>query len=116
MKFKLDENLPVDLVDDLTRLGHDTDTVEGEDLKGANDATVLLSARKSNRILMTLDKGAASILEHPASEHGAVVLFRPAERGRGAVLEFVRTRLQNLLKLDLENRLVVVTTSRIPIR
>ncbi len=35
MKFKLDENLPIELVKDLHRLGHDSDTVFQEELRGA---------------------------------------------------------------------------------
>lgn len=30
MKFKLDENLPVEIVDDLRKLGYDADTVSDE--------------------------------------------------------------------------------------
>jgi hypothetical protein len=32
MKFKLDENLPYELAEDLTRLGHEADTVFSEGL------------------------------------------------------------------------------------
>lgn len=35
MKFKLDENLPVDLVSDLRQAGHDADSVPDEGLTGA---------------------------------------------------------------------------------
>jgi len=62
MKFKLDENLPQELADDLVRLGHEVDTVHGEGLVGADDTSVLQAARASGRILMTLDKGIASLL------------------------------------------------------
>jgi predicted nuclease of predicted toxin-antitoxin system len=55
MRFKLDENLPHELADDLTRLGHDADTVHSEGLVGAEDAVVVKAARSSSRILMTLD-------------------------------------------------------------
>jgi predicted nuclease of predicted toxin-antitoxin system len=61
MKFKLDENLPLELADDLTRLGHDADTVFSEGLAGSEDATVVQAAQSSERILMTLDIGIASL-------------------------------------------------------
>jgi predicted nuclease of predicted toxin-antitoxin system len=41
VKIKLDENLPVELVTDLRRLGHDADTVAGEGLHGAADPAVV---------------------------------------------------------------------------
>ena len=116
MKFKLDENLPRELADDLARLGHEADTVHSERLVGAEDATVVQAARASGRILMTLDKGIASLLQYPVNEHGGVVLFRPDESGRRSVLFFVRSRLKSLMELELGGRLTVVGPTRIRIR
>ena len=45
MRFKLDENLPRELADDLRRLGHDPDSIVEEGLSGAKDRTVLQAAR-----------------------------------------------------------------------
>jgi predicted nuclease of predicted toxin-antitoxin system len=53
VKFKLDENLPVELVTDLRGLGHDADTVADEGLCGAADPAVVDAAFASDRILIT---------------------------------------------------------------
>ena len=116
MKFKLDENLPRELADDLTNLGHEADTVFSEGLAGAEDAKVVQAAQTSGRILMTLDKGIASLLQYPIHEHGGTVLFRPDESGRRSVLSFVRSRLAYLMELELVGRLTVVGPTRIRIR
>jgi predicted nuclease of predicted toxin-antitoxin system len=116
MKFKLDENLPRELADDLLRLGHEADTVYSEGLAGAEDASVVRATRASGRILMTLDKGIASLLQYPANEHNGIVLFHPDESGRRSVLSFVRSRLENLVALELAGRLTVVGSTRIRIR
>jgi hypothetical protein len=116
VKFKLDENLPIELVDDLHSLGHDADTVISEGLRGATDPTVVHAALASDRILLTLDKGIANLKRYPTHQHAGVVLFRPDTFGRGAVLSFVRTRLPELLLIDLIGRLTVVTASRIRFR
>ncbi|HUO26562.1 MAG TPA: DUF5615 family PIN-like protein [Candidatus Aquilonibacter sp.] len=116
MRFKLDENLPYELAADLVRLGHDADTVFGEDLIGAEDARIGAAARNSARILMTLDKGIASLLRYPANEHAGLVLFRPDVSGRREVLSFVRSRLASLLDLEITGRLTVVTPTRIRVR
>ena len=50
MKFKLDENLPVELVTDLRGLGHDADTVIDEGLRGAADPAVVDAAFAADRI------------------------------------------------------------------
>jgi hypothetical protein len=41
MNFKIDENLPTELADELRQLGHDADTVYGEGLAGAMDPEVV---------------------------------------------------------------------------
>jgi predicted nuclease of predicted toxin-antitoxin system len=116
MRFKLDENLPTELEDDLVRLGHDADSVATEGLGGADDASVVAAAIASQRILLTLDKGIASLLQHPAPNRPRVVLFRPDASGRRSVLSFVRSRMSTLLEMDLIGRLTVVGPSRIRMR
>ena len=116
MKFKLDENLPVELADELVSLGHDADTVLSEGLRGAADPAVVGAALKADRILFTLDKGIANVRQYPAHTHAGVVLFRPATTGRGAVFSFVKNRLQDILQVDLKGRLTVVGSSGIRFR
>ncbi|MFZ1009979.1 MAG: DUF5615 family PIN-like protein [Candidatus Sulfotelmatobacter sp.] len=116
MKFKLDENLPCELAEDLMRLGHEADTVFSEGLAGADDSTVIEAAQSSGRILMTLDKGIASLLQYPIHKHSGTVLFRPDESGRKEVLLFVRSRLDTLLTVRLSGRLTVVGPTRIRVR
>jgi predicted nuclease of predicted toxin-antitoxin system len=90
--------------------------VHDEHLVGAEDAEVVQAARASGRILMTLDKGIASLLQYPVNKHSGVVLFRPNESGRRSVLSFVRSRLGNLMELELKGRLTVVGPNRIRVR
>jgi predicted nuclease of predicted toxin-antitoxin system len=116
VKFKLDENLPVELVTDLRALGHDADTVTGEGLRGAADPAVVDAALAADRILFTLDKGIANLQRYPIHQHAGVVLFRPDTSGRGAVIAFVRERLREVLEMDLSDRLTVVGPSRIRFR
>lgn len=113
MKFKIDENLPGDLGEDLRRLGHDAATVHEEGLAGVDDQRLVAVARVESRILLTLDKGIANLAEYPHGSHAGIVLFRPGSQGRLAVLEFVRSRLADVLKCELQNRISVVTSDRV---
>lgn len=113
MKFKLDENLPTELAADLRALGHDAETVLDEGLRGAADATLVRAAAAEARILLTLDKGIANLLQYPSHEHGGVVLFRPDSSGRRAVLEFMRAFLPRLLEMELQKKVTVAGPSRI---
>ena len=53
MKFKLDENLPVELVEDFRVLGHDADTIIDEGLRGAADPAVVDAAFSVGRMLVS---------------------------------------------------------------
>jgi predicted nuclease of predicted toxin-antitoxin system len=116
MRFKLDEHLPRELAADLVALGCDVDTVYSEGLVGAADVVVVQAASASGRILVTLDKGVVGLLRSVAQTHRGVLLFRPGVSGRRSVLSFIRSRLDELLKLDLAERVVVVDSARIRIR
>lgn len=116
MNFKIDENLPVDLVVDLQLAGHDADTVLDENLAGATDLIVVAAALREGRILLTLDKGIANLIQHPVNTHAGVVLFRPGATGRSMVLDFIRSRLAEFLRLELANRVTVVSEGRIRVR
>src|SRR5207248_6465411 len=86
------------------------------DSRGAKDRTVLQAARSAGRVLLTLDKGIASLLQHPVHEHAGVVLFRPDTAGRRAVSSFVCARFSALLEMELAGRLTVVGSTRIRAR
>jgi len=116
VKFKIDENLPGELVADLRELGHDAETVFDEQLSGAKDPVLMKVVAAEKRILFTLDKGVANLKQYPIDNHAGVVLFRPARSGRRVVLAFIRERLRGLLELDLRDRLTVVGPTRIRVR
>jgi predicted nuclease of predicted toxin-antitoxin system len=116
VKFKLDENLPTDLVPDIQALGHDVDTVFDEGLNGEPDPEVLDGASKDSRILLTLDKGFANLVIYPINTHSGIVLFRPESTGRRSVIEFIRERLSLLVTLSLTGRLTIVSPTKIRTR
>jgi len=116
VNFKLDENLPVEWASDLRGMGYDVDTVNDEGLQGAADPVVVKAAFAAHRILFTLVKGIANLQRYPMNQHAGVVLFRPDTSGRGAVIAFVRERLQQVLGVDLTNRLTVAGASGIRFR
>ncbi len=116
MRFKVDENLPQELVSDLTEAGHDAETVVQEGMAGVPDSQLLAATQQESRILLTLDKGIADVRMFPPTAFRGIVLFRPNSMGRGEVLRFVRRHLQEVLHLQLKGRLVVVTSGGIRFR
>lgn len=116
MRVKLDENLPAELADDLAALGHDVDTVHGEGLRGAPDTRVVAAARRSRRVLLTLDKGLGDIRRFPPRRYAGIVLFRLEQKGRRAVRHAVLTLLPQIAEKRLAGRLVVMTRSSLRLR
>jgi len=109
MKFKLDENLPLEIADAFRSAGHEIDSVHDEALTGASDEKILAAIQIEGQILLTMDKGIADIRRFPPAEYPGIVLFRPASSGRGEVLRFVQEALTDLLSTDIAGRLVIVS-------
>ena len=79
MRFKLDENLPQELVEDLQRLGHNADSVISEGLAGSDDDKIVRATIDAGRILLTLDKGIPRLFQR--RREPGVILFRPDSLG-----------------------------------
>jgi hypothetical protein len=116
MRFKIDENLPAELCDDLRAAGHEADTVAAQGMAGAPDTAILAHVQSENRALFTLDKGIGDVRAYPPDQYAGIVLFRPRTSGRSATLAFVRNHLPVLLQADLKGHLLVVSESGIRIR
>ncbi len=116
MRFKIDENLPVQIKLDLLSAGHDAETVVDEGMGGASDPVLMQHIQQEKRTLLTMDKGVANVRRYSSSEFPGIVLFRPDMQGRGATLAFVRRHLTALLASDLQGRLLVVSGSGIRVR
>lgn len=116
MKFKVDENLPLELLTDLRVAGHEAETVSEEGLTGAPDTVLLEKVRSEEWVLLTMDKGIANVRVYPPEHYSGIILFRPPTSGRGAVLTFVRRYLPTILQMDLAGHLLVITDRSIRIR
>lgn len=55
MKFKIDENLPVEIAELLIRNGHDAKTVIDQNLSGEVDPEIASICQSENRTIITLD-------------------------------------------------------------
>jgi len=65
VKFKIDENLPVEFIDLLKKEGWKAYSVFEEELGGARDEAIFNRCKKENLILITLDLDFANILKYP---------------------------------------------------
>lgn len=116
MKFKVDENLPIEVGEILTDAGHDARTVTDEELTGAADPKLAEVARKEERALVTLDLDFADIRVYPPQEYPGIIVLRLKRQDRPHVLEVCRRLLTVLKEEPLTERLWIVEEDRIRIR
>lgn len=116
MRFKIDENLPIEAASVFQQAGHDAQTVLQQQLGGAPDHTITQVCQREGYALVTLDTDFGDIRAYPPEEfHGIIVLHlqRP-------VTSNVITHLERLVPIltrePLEGHLWIAEEGRLRIR
>ncbi|MGB2635163.1 MAG: DUF5615 family PIN-like protein [Candidatus Acidiferrum sp.] len=89
MKFKIDENLPLEFATCLGRAGFDAETVTSEKLSGAEDTVVFDHCQREERILITLDLGFANVRLYPPKSHMGIIVFRPSTQDKATLISLL---------------------------
>src|ERR1700756_181087 len=76
MKFKLDENLPLQIAIDPRARTHDVQTVGEEGLTGGVDANIWQATQREGRILITQDLDFSDTRKFQPGTHHGIVLIR----------------------------------------
>lgn len=116
MRFKLDENLPVELAEMFREAGHDAVTVLDQHLVGARDSELASVCRYEDRAIVTLDTDCADIRTYPPDAYPGLVVFRLNAQARDHVLEIGARLLEVLPGATLSGQLWIVEESRIRVR
>jgi predicted nuclease of predicted toxin-antitoxin system len=116
LKFKVDENVPLDVAEYLNSNGLDTLTVFDESLAGCTDQLLADHCKNENRILLTLDTDFADIRQYSPHQLPGMIVFRLKHQDRNSVLEATKRMLPFLAQEPLEGHLWIVEEHRIRIR
>ena len=116
MRSKIDENLPVEAAALLREAGWECSTVYDEGLNGANDIQISEACRTERRVLFTLDQDFGDIRTYPPADYLGIVVLRPRDPHREAVLQLLRRALRLLERDWSSNRLWIVEPDRIRVR
>lgn len=109
MKFKLDENLPLEIAGTLRNDGHAIDTVQDEGLIGSHRFRNPQPRQNcESGPCLRWTKAIADIRIYPPAQYSGIVLFRPSSAGRGEVLRFVNETMPDLLAISLKGKLAIV--------
>lgn len=116
MRFKLDENLPVEAAALLTDAGHDAHTVNQEGLCGVPDSKISAICREEQRALVTLDTDFCNILNYPPESHAGIIVIRTMDQSKPSIIQFIDKMLLPLLTGAVAGKLWVVQKDGIRIR
>lgn len=116
MRIKLDENLPVSLVQSLSDLGHDVDSIYSEGLTGQPDEIVWRPAQHEDRIFVTQDLDFSDTRKFTPGTHRGILLVRLRQPGRMALLNRVTEFFRSEGSSDMMGSFVVLTERKIRIR
>ncbi|MFL6212821.1 MAG: DUF5615 family PIN-like protein [Blastocatellia bacterium] len=116
MRFKIDENLPIDVAHILGSAGHDALTVFDQELIGEEDSHILDICQKEERVLVTLDLDFSDVRSYPPQEYSGLVVLRLHRQDKQYVIETIRRVIPLLEQEPLEHRLWIVEENRIRVR
>jgi predicted nuclease of predicted toxin-antitoxin system len=116
VKFKVDENLPVELAEELRVVGYDAVTVADQQLTGTADFDLAEVCRNESRVMVTLDLDFADIRTYPPEEYVGLIVLRIIRQDKLHVLDVFRKALDMVEREPLEGRLWIVEERRIRIR
>ncbi len=116
MKFKTDENLPVEVVDLLRQAGHDALSVMDQQLAGHPDEDVAAACQAEQRALVTLDLDFSDIRSYPPEDYEGIIVLRPVLQTISSILRLT-TRAVSLVDTEsLAGRLWIVDEHQVRIR
>jgi predicted nuclease of predicted toxin-antitoxin system len=116
MKFKLDENLPLQIALDLRGRSHDVQTVGEEGLTGRPDTDVWEAAQREGCLLITQDLDFSDVRKFQPGSHHGIMLLRLQSPSRRDLI----ARATELFQMEdvsaWEDCFVVVTERKIRVR
>jgi len=112
---KLDENVPDSVAPILRQAGHDVALARDEQLAGVPDDRVLAAASNEGRVLVSLDRGFANVLQHPPDATAGIVVIRLDEQTSPRIRRVAETLGGLLASQGVHGRLWVLDESRLRI-
>ena len=116
MRFKTDENLPLEAATILREASFDVETVWDEALSGAADEIVASRVQQESRILVTLALDFANIQAYPPDRYAGIVVLRSKTQDTATVVAYVRKLIAILQHRSPSGELWVVQRDRVRFR
>lgn len=116
MRFKTDENLPVEVSLRLSKEGHDAISALDQQLGGQSDDVLMDVCQSEKRILITLDVDFADIRIYPPTIYSGIIVLRLARQEKTIIMEVLDRVIPLLTHEKIEGGLWIVDESNVRIR
>lgn len=116
MKFKIDENLPIDLVEILKEAKYDAMSIIDQNLSGKADIQIASTCQKEKRIFVTLDMDFADIRSYPPDQYSGLIVLRLKRQDKPYILKIFSHLLRLFPKKPIYHHLWIVEENKIRIR
>lgn len=115
MKFKVDENLPLEVASLLEENGHHSVTVSEQNLGGEPDIRIADVCRMEKRALITLDTDFSDIRTYPPNDYHGLVVLRLRKQDKTHVLSVLSQLMDILRKEPIDHHLWIVEEEKVRI-
>src|ERR1035438_716572 len=112
MKFKIDENLPVEIKLLLTQVGHDALTVNDQGLTGNSDTNIAAICGKEGRAFITCDLDFSDIRAYPPEKYPGILVIRSDRQDKPTMVELFRPVVDLISKEQVNKRLWIIEKDR----
>ena len=116
MKFKTDENIPLEAVDLLRAGGHDAMSVFDQSLSGRPDSRIASMCQQEDRVLITLDTDFSDIRTYRPADYPGLLVLRLPKQSVPEIARVLRRLLEVLKTNDCRGQLWIVERDRIRTR
>lgn len=116
LNFKIDENLPIEIVDSLRRANYDALTVEEQGLKGTPDYNIAEVCKKEGRIIVTLDIDFSDVRTYPPDEYPGIIVLRVKRQSRRHIINIFNRTIPFFNTEPIKHCLWIVEENRLRIR
>ncbi len=115
-KFKIDENLPIEVAKVFNQFGYDTETVLDEELQGCKDEKLINICKNEERIFVTFDLDFSDVRVYPPGAYPGIIVIRLADQSVDLTLAVINKVISTFKEESPSGKLWIVEDTKIRIR
>ncbi len=115
IKFKIDENLPVEVAEIIIEKGYNASTINQENLSGISDIGIAEICKKEGRTLITLDMDFSDIRMYLPKDFYGLIILRLKKQDKYSILKIMQKLIGLFPKEPLKGHLWIVEDDKVRI-